>query len=814
MNRPRWQKVLTDMGGNRSRSLMVVASITVGLFAVGVIATIYAVIAQDMRASFQAANPANVFLRTGLYEEDLLDSLGRLEGVRQAQGVRSADLRVRDQDGEWTSIEFKSMPDLAAMPVNQVRLLSGTWPPGDGEVVVDLHRLNRLDAPLGGTITVERPSGKLRELKLVGVVQDVTIGAFSYGGGFFNAPIEAFVTADTLELLEQPAAELLSGVYLTTNSTNPAEIQAVAARASDHLEQNGVAVGSIITLTGADHPNGYLVTAILGVLLVLGLLVVFLSGFLITNTLQALLSQQIQQIGIMKTVGARRVQIAGVYVILILAFGLIAFAIAAPLAYRLSFSLLGLLADQLNFELQGERIIWPVVLAQAGLALLMPQLAAWLPIWKGTRVSVQEALSGTGGEAGPDPAHPRRGGGLLGFLPGPRFRSRPRFLSRPLLISLRNTFRRKGRLALTLLTLTLGGAVFISTFNVRISLTGYIDQIGQYFLSDVNVTLDRPYRTGEIAGILGDVAGVGYVEGWAGAQAELLLDDGTAGDQVSLQGPPAGSQLIQPVMIRGRWIAPGDENAIVVNEMFAARFPDLKVGDPLKLQVNGEESEWVVVGFFRFAGKNGGYAAYTSYDYLASLVNQPNKAASFRVMADRPGLSEAEQDQLAQAIQARLDREGIRVVDLTTGAYLTGIAGGAFGVLTAFLLFLAVLTALVGSIGLAGTMSMNVMDRTREIGVLRAIGASDRALMQMVLVEGLLIGLISYLFGALASFPISKLMADGISLAVFEAPASAGYTGLGFLIWLAAVLALSAVASLVPARSAARLTIREVLAYE
>ena len=96
--------------------------------------------------------------------------------------------------------------------------------------------------------------------------------------------------------------------------------------------------------------------------------------------------------------------------------------------------------------------------------------------------------------------------------------------------------------------------------------------------------------------------------------------------------------------------------------------------------------------------------------------------------------------------------------------------------LTAFLLFLAILTALVGSIGLAGTMSMNVMDRTREIGVMRAIGASDRILMKMVLIEGILIGVISYLLGALLSFPISKLMADGISLAVFDAPANFGMT--------------------------------------
>ena len=101
MNRPRWQKVLTDLGGNPSRSLLVVASITIGLFAIGVIATIYAVIAEDMRTAFTAANAANVYIRTTLYDEDLLDTIRDLDGVRQAQGVRTADLRVTNRDGEW-----------------------------------------------------------------------------------------------------------------------------------------------------------------------------------------------------------------------------------------------------------------------------------------------------------------------------------------------------------------------------------------------------------------------------------------------------------------------------------------------------------------------------------------------------------------------------------------------------------------------------------------------------------------------------------------------------------------------------------------
>jgi len=135
-------------------------------------------------------------------------------------------------------------------------------------------------------------------------------------------------------------------------------------------------------------------------------------------------------------------------------------------------------------------------------------------------------------------------------------------------------------------------------------------------------------------------------------------------------------------------------------------------------------------------------------------------------------------------------------------------------ILVVFLLTMALLTAVVGSIGLTGTMGMNVLERTREIGVMRAIGAVDFAIMKSVVFEGVFIGLISWSAALLVSFPISFLLLKIISKAMINAPIQLAFTLDGFLIWLGVVLALSVFASILPARSAARLTIREVLAYE
>ena len=82
------------------------------------------------------------------------------------------------------------------------------------------------------------------------------------------------------------------------------------------------------------------------------------------------------------------------------------------------------------------------------------------------------------------------------------------------------------------------------------------------------------------------------------------------------------------------------------------------------------------------------------------------------------------------------------------------------------------------------------------------------------MVEGLLIGTMSWLFGVVLALPIGSLMANAINLALFGAPAEFTFTPLGVILWLAVVITLSVLASVGPARNATRLTIREVLAYE
>ena len=141
-------------------------------------------------------------------------------------------------------------------------------------------------------------------------------------------------------------------------------------------------------------------------------------------------------------------------------------------------------------------------------------------------------------------------------------------------------------------------------------------------------------------------------------------------------------------------------------------------------------------------------------------------------------------------------------------------ASESLDILISFLLIMAVLTAIVGSMGLAGTMSMNVLERTREIGIMRAIGATDLEIIRMVLVEGLLIGIISFGLSIIIAIPFTYWLSAIVSNATLETPIQVYFTSTGYFIWLGLVIILSVLASVLPARNASRLTVREVLAYE
>ncbi len=802
LDHPRWHKVIADLWSNRTRSLLVILSIAVGLFAVGIIATLRMIIPSDMEEGYRSTNPANIQIIMSDFDHDLVEQISKLDGVKDVLGVRSFSVRVLDKNNTWKSVQIKAIPEPEAMNVDMPYILQGSWPPTENSIAIDTYKFHELGIALGQEITIELSSGDSRTLPVTAVIKDQTIGVSGIGGGFFVAPIQGYINSSSLEWFEEADAYNLLYVTLEDGGKDMNAIRTVATAVKDEVEDSGYVIYTTVLNRSSDHPNQAYVEAITGILLVLGALVLFLSGSLISNTLTALLKQQTQQIGMMKTVGARRSQIIGLYMVLILCFSLIALAISLPLARFSAFWLSNLLSGILNFIPSMSHVVPEAIWLQVILALVVPQIAGIIPILQGTSISVQQSLSGV-------PSHH-----VHTTVNTAGAQKAGRILPRPLLLSMRNTFRQGKRLVLTFMTLALGGAIFTATFNVDASLTNHVNLMGNYFLADVNLTFEHAYRADQVAATAKQLAEIAHVEAWGSAQAEVVFADGSSGETIHFLAPPINSELVDPIVLEGRWLEPGDEQAVALNELFRFSFPDLEVGDTMRFKIDGKESDWKVVGFFQLAGTSGGYLAYAPYDALARVTHSMNTSNAYRFMSTQPNLSMDEQKEFASQVERLYSDAGYQVVEASGGQALNEASAEGLSALSLFLMIMALLTALVGSIGLAGTMSLNVLERTREIGVLRAIGSSNRVILMMVMIEGGLIGFISWAIGSLLAIPISYLLANTISYAIFSSPLTVIFTPTGFLIWLGVALVFSLAASFFPARKAVRLTIREVLSYE
>jgi putative ABC transport system permease protein len=300
------------------------------------------------------------------------------------------------------------------------------------------------------------------------------------------------------------------------------------------------------------------------------------------------------------------------------------------------------------------------------------------------------------------------------------------------------------------------------------------------------------------------------VETWGFGTARRIRPDDSESDSIIVYAPEPDSEMLNVTLTDGRWLEEDDTNAIVINTDVLRNEEDITVGSFVTLNIEGKETDWEVVGIVR--GMMTGANAFINFDQYGRATNAIDKAqVVFARLEDR---SPQNQMALGQALEESYRRSGFRVQQMQTIAQLRTLIASIFNVIIIFLLFMALLLGIVGGLGLMGTMSINVIERTREIGVMRAIGASDGAVLRIVLLEGVIIGLISWVIGGLLALPASYFLTETVGTILLQASPTYVFSVSGAVLWLFIVMLLAGIASYIPARSASKLTIREVLSYE
>lgn len=796
----RWHKVLNDLWGNKTRTLLITLSIAVGLFAVGAIISARSILQVEMARSYAAINPASGTIRTlEMFDEDFVRAVRLMPEVADADARHVLITRVQIGPNEWENLTIFAVPDYDDIRVNKIRPQEGAWPPPDGEILIERAAMPVIKAHIGDEIIMETAGKKMRRLRIAGTTHDLAQMPAQIDGTPYG-----YVSFKTLEWLGEPYG--FNELHIVpTNQTDKTYAQNVVNKVKTRAERSGLTIPMSLTAEPGQIPMDAILQGILLLMAIIGTLALFLSVFLIINTVSALLTQQRRQIGILKAVGATSGQVMGMYLGLVLIYGVLALCLSIPLSILGARELSRFMAAMFNFDLREMAIPTYTIGLQIIIGLLTPVLASLPSFITNLGVSPADAM-----------AMFRLGRGRFGKNPIDRLLSGAnlwfarRVLMRPLLLSMRNIFRNKGRLTLTLLTLSMAGTIFIAVFSMRSSLDTTMDDLLYMWDFDIMLVSGRTYRAEKLQREALAVPGVMATDIWLQMPIRRVRPDGTESKLIYLFTPHAESPLVKgPKIVQGRWLLPGDKNAIVLDTLLLKEEKDIKLGDDVIFKIDGRKRSFRVVGI----GMGMMYPmAYAGYDYVARITDRVDLADALLV-ATRPQ-DEAGVWAVAQAIQARLDHLGLDVDSIATIATERAEAEVFFGVIIVLLMIMAFMLAIVGGLGLMGTMSINVLERTREIGVLRAIGAPTRGVAWVFIREGMAIGALSWSFGAIMAVPLGQLLATAIGTPVLGAPFSFSYSFLGVWLWLAVVILISGLASFIPARNAAQLTVREVLAYE
>lgn len=798
----RWIKILKDVWGNKPRSLLVILSIAVGVAAIGMINQSVHNIRTNLFDIYDQGNPTSVSIYHSPAGEELAAAVEAMREVEAARPRRQVTATALLADGRSRTIYLQVLPDYQDVKIDQFELEQGTDSPELRGITVERQAADELGIAVGDVVNVELANDEFFALQVNGIFH--TLYAMPYN---ITDGIEAYTTMDTLQWMGQPPYYDRIDAVVAEGGSNRQHVLAVADEARDRvIGPAGVTVRRIgipgINADPGEHWAQSQINGFILVLQVMSVLAIFLSSGLVVNTIAAIMSQQVKQIGIMRSVGAKRNQLIGMYLVNVVVFSVAGLLIGLPLGVLGALGLTEFAANFLNFEVANFSPDPAVTIIQVAVGLLMPLAVALYPIIEGTRISVYDAIYQYG--LATDEAE--------GWIE--RALARVRNLKNPvIMLGLRNTFRKKARLAFTLVTLTMAGAMFVAVFSTRSSLNAQIGQVARYTDFDAALDVSAGARRTTVEREARRIPGVTVAEGWMSTIGEVVTAEGSEGEEIQLVGIDPHTQTLDPLMMAGRWLQEGDRQKMVVNEDLLEQVPGLEVGSTLTVKVAEREHSFQIVGIAskHLSGPRG-YLTPAAYDKTS---DRPNVATAVRVRLDAEHLgTAAEQERLATLLEERFESAQLSTSNARTRGEIFGNFSKPFDIILVVLLIMASVLAVVGGLSLTGTMGINVMERTREIGVLRAVGADNAAVRQVVVIEGVAVGLLSWIFAFMISAPSARALAGAVVQVVFETGVSFRYSLLGLLIWLTLVVSIGVTASLAPARRAEQLTVREVLDYE
>jgi putative ABC transport system permease protein len=796
-----WNKVWFDLWHNKTRTLLAVLSITAGVFAVGAMFGMADMMSTNMDRSHQSVLPPHInVILSKFVDRDTLLNLGSVSGVEGVEPYNQQSVLYKlKPDGPWRQGSILMRDDWQNQKYELVQLRQGHWPASKDEIGIERMAAQFNHLGVGDAVTFKIGSAE-RTLPITSLIRH----PFVPPPQFYDLAV-FFMSGEALQRFDVPQGTFNS-FYVRVTPYSPEHAREVANAIKDKLAKQNIGVVAFVYQDPNRHWGRAFMDGFTLVQEMLAIICVAMSAVLVYNTLSNLITQQTNQIGILKAIGGSRAMIVGIYSASAFVYGALALLIGLPLGAIVAYGITQYFLNLFNIDFNQFQYSTLAVGLTLASGLAAPLLAGMPPILQGANITVREAIAsyGLGGRSRP-----------TGFDRVVDSIGR-RWLSSPYATALGNMFRRKGRLLLTELVLVTAGAAFLMVMSLNSSISLTLDNIFARSKYDSIIQFAQNERIEHAKALSNAVGGIDRTELHLVQSASMFVAGQLvkeAGIGTSIEGIQSGSDFYKPLITDGRWLLPGDGRAVVITRD-AANKNHIQVGDTVTLDLGelGRET-WQVVGFYDpiFAGC---FSTDTIYAPLDSLYQATKKFGQGTMLYVRTNShSAASTSAITRELKDLFDDRGMRVAQSQTQNELRSTNEFQFGMVVYMMLALSVIVALVGGIALMGALSIGVIERTKEIGVMRAVGAPSRTILGIFVMEGLLQGLLSWLIAAPISLMASPLLANALGKAMFGATLDYRFNWTALVVWFSIIVVVSTLAALVPANRATRISVRDSLAY-
>lgn len=793
-----FRKLLRDLWFTRSRALTMVVSIAVGLVGFNTLVGAYSILTREIVRNYMDSKPASIILEMDDVDKETLAWIKNRPDI--AAATRRTQVRGRfstKNSDEKRRALFFVVDDFRDMGVAKIFPESGAWPPEPGTLTIERSAVDVVGGGIGTTLLVDLPGLSTEEIRVSGIAHEPALAPAKTEQALY-----AYLSQKELARLGFAVAFNELRVIPTGRQDFPSLEQKARELERALRREKGVTVTALRVPPPSQHPHQTQMTAVLSLFVIFAGCILVLSSLLTASLLSTMMARQVREMGILKTLGARRRELLLSYGLLVVAIALAAFFLAffpTEIGVKLCVQAI---TGLLNFDVADANQGTLARLLSVSVALLVPLLVSLPALIRGTGLPVMKALADYG-VARDSFGDDRLEKWVAKWGYGGQFSA----------YALRNILRRRGRFVLSLTLLGTSGAIFLAAFNTAQSWDVLTRRLYTSHHYDLEVGFSRPIEGEELAKTLQKSSQIARVETWLTERTapgtghrlpiERTYPDGGHGS-FSLVAAPPGSDMITFDVNEGRLLSPTATGEVVVNQMVPGA-EKIRVGQNLTLSVAGKDQTLRVVGKIEEVGT--GAVAYVSRATFEQLVPPAHRNYSLRLKKEA-GTS---LEDLTATTSRILDQARAPVTHVMPLAVFENAVAGHFEILVNCLLALAVLTALVGTLGLTSALSSNVSESTRELAVLRAVGASGQQIRRLVVVESLLVSGFSFVLAAALGVALTFVVGNVIGMMSFRIPLPFAPQSLAFSLLFFALLLLGAFASLLPARRAANLTVAAAL---